>query len=418
MANKKNKKVELIAPAGSWECLNAAIKAGADSVYFGIEEMNMRARSAKNFSLSEINKIASLCHKNNVKCYLALNILLYDKDIGRMKKICDASKKAKIDAVIATDITAIEYARSIGLNVHISTQANVSNFEAVKFYSRYSDMVVLARELGLDEITSIIKRIEKEKVKGPSGELVKVEIFAHGALCVSIAGKCHMSLSTYNHSANRGDCLQPCRRSYRVIDEETGDELIIDNKFVMSPKDLCTIGFIDKILDSGVKALKIEGRGRSEDYVYTVVKAYGEAINSYYTRDYTKEKINEWTKQLESVFNRGFWHGGYYLGNKLGEWSGTFGSKATKKKEFVGLVQNYYPKKNVASVLMQSSGIKCSDELAITGPTTGIVNFSVNEMYVNDKILKKSSKGDLITIKVPEKVRKNDKVYVLAGGRN
>ena len=407
-------KPELMAPAGSWESLMAAIKARADSVYFGVEELNMRARSAQNFSINDIKKIVSVCRKNKIKTYLALNIIFYDDEIEEMKKICNAAKKAGIDAVIASDISAIQYANLIGLRVNISTQANVSNFEAVKFYSKFADAVVLARELEIDKIKSIIDRIKAERLEGPNGKLMRVEIFAHGALCVSIAGKCYMSLSLYNHSANRGDCLQPCRRAYHVIDEETGNELKIDNKFVMSPKDLCTIGFLDKIIESGVNILKIEGRGRSPDYVYTVAKAYKDAIESYFKGEYTKEKIKAWTDELDTVFNRGFWQGGYYLGKKLGEWSGSFGSKSSKRKELIGIVANYFLKNKVALIEMKSGSLMVGDEILITGPTTGVVKNKVEDIWIDNKPVNKSAKGDLISVKIAEKVRKNDKVYVLA----
>ena len=336
------KQIELMAPDGSWENLRAAIKAGANSIYFGVGSLNMRARSAKNFSLEELPEIVKLCNDNNVKTYLTLNIVFYDNELLEMKNICDKAKEAGITAVIAADFAAIEYASSIGLDVHISTQANISNYSAVKFYAKYADVVVLARELDLEKIKDIIKKIKEDNLLGPKGNLLRVEIFVHGALCVSISGKCYMSLGLYNHSANRGDCLQPCRRKYQVTDTETKNELVIDNNFVMSPKDLCTISFLDKILDAGVEVLKIEGRGRSPEYVYSVVKTYREAVDSYLSGNYSPEKITFWKGELETVFNRGFWEGGYYLGKKMGEWSGEYGSLATKVKENLGKVENYY----------------------------------------------------------------------------
>lgn len=404
--------VEIMAPAGSWESLSAAIKAGADSVYFGVENLNMRARAANNFKMSELKKIADLCKKHKVKSYLTLNIVLYDDEINDMKKLCDAAKKAGITAVIAADVSAIQYANSIGLEVHISTQANVSNLEAVKFYAKYADVIVLARELTLDKIKNIIEEIKKQKIKGPKGELIRIELFVHGAMCVSISGKCYMSLALFNHSANRGDCSQPCRRKYDVKDD-AGNELQIDNHFVMSPKDICTINFIDKLLDAGAKVLKIEGRGRSPDYVYTVVKAYKEAVTLYGKGKYDEKEQKRLLEKLESVFNRGFWHGGYYLGKKLGDWAGTAGSKTTKTKYFLGQVQNYYAKSKVFSLFIETNEVNIGDEIIITGPTTGVVELKVEKIVLNEKEIKNASKGKLITIPCLEKVRKNDKVYVL-----
>lgn len=402
---------EIMAPAGSWESLRAAIKTGADSVYFGVEKLNMRARAANNFTLDDLPKIVKVCNK--VKTYLTLNIVLYDDEMDEMKKLCDAAKKNGVTAVIASDIAAIQYANSIGLEVHISTQSNVSNIEAVKFFSKFADVIVLARELTLEKIKNIIKEIKKQKITGPSNKLIRIELFVHGALCVSVSGKCYMSLAQYNHSANRGDCLQPCRRKYRVFDEETGNELVIDNKFVMSPKDLCTIGFIDKFIEAGVEVFKIEGRGRSPDYVYTVVKVYREAVDSIFEKKYTKKKISAWTKQLETVFNRGFWHGGYYLGHKMDEWAGIHGSKATKKKSYVGFVKNYYDKRKVAAIQIETGEINVKCEMIIIGATTGLVKFRATEIWLGTNKISKAIKGKLITIKISEKVRQNDKVYVL-----
>lgn len=407
------KSAEIMSPVGNYEMLAAAIKAGADSVYFGVENLNMRAHSANNFKIADIKKVADICKKNNVKSYLTLNTIMYDEDLEQVKKICDAAKAAKISAIIASDAAAISYVKSVGLEIHLSTQVNISNIEAVKFYSKYADVIVLARELTLKQIKEIIDKIRKEKIKGPNGELIKIELFAHGALCMSIAGKCYMSLGVYNSAANRGACFQNCRRAYRVIDEETGDELKIDNKYVMSPKDLCTIGFLDKIISAGVEILKLEGRGRSADYVYTVTKAYKEAVESISEGTYTKEKIANWTKELESVYNRGFWHGGYYLGKQLGEWAGVYGSKATKEKIFVGVAENYFAKNNIGHFKIQTGEIKIGDELMITGPTTGVLKFKLESMQVNDKSVKSAKKGDDVTIPVPEKIRKNDKLLVI-----
>lgn len=405
--------IEIMAPAGSYEALQAAIKAGANSVYFGIEQLNMRARAANNFTVEDLKKIVEICQKNNIKTYLTLNTIMYDHDLKLMKKICDTAKESGVTAVICSDIAAISYSNSIGLEVHISTQTNVSNIEAVKFYAKFAEVVVLARELTIQQIKSIIETVKKEDIRGPSGNQVQIEIFVHGALCVAISGKCYMSLAIYNSSANRGACLQNCRREYRVIDEETGDELKIDNKYIMSPKDLCTISFIDKILDTGVEVLKIEGRGRSPEYVYTTVKAYREAVDSYLDGTYTPEKIKNWIEELESVFNRGFWHGGYYLGKELGEWSGTYGSRATKEKNYIGKVKNYYNNALVGLFHLETGEIKIGDEILITGPTTGIVQTKVKEIFIDEKEVTIANKGDLITIPIGEKIRPNDKLFVM-----
>lgn len=406
-------KIEIMAPAGYYDSLIAAIKAKADSVYFGIEHLNMRANSANNFKLKDLNKVVSICKRNNVKCYLTLNTIIYNEDLSLIRKICDKAKKANIDAIIASDISVINYANSIGLRVHCSTQLNISNIDAVKFYSKFADAIVLARELTLDQIKKICKEIKKQNLKGPGGDLVKIEIFAHGALCVSIAGKCYMSLAAYNSSANRGSCFQNCRRSYRVIDEETGNELVLENKYVMSPKDLCTISFLDKIINSGVSILKIEGRSRGPEYVYTTTKVYKEAVQSYYNKSYSKEKVLVWIKELESVFNRGFWQGGYYLGNKLGEWSNYSGNKSTKEKYFLGIIENYFSKPKIAQILLNAGSININDDLLITGPTTGIVKTKVTNIVYKDKIVSNAKKGESITIPIEEKVRRNDKVFLL-----
>ncbi len=405
--------IELMAPAGSYESLMAAIKAGADSIYFGVEQLNMRSRSANNFTLEDLKKIATICKKNKIKSYLTLNTIVYDYDFNLMKKICDSAKKSRISAVIACDMAVINYARSINLVVNMSTQTNISNIEAVKFYSQFADVIVLARELNLGQIRNICKEINEQKIKGPSGELVKVEIFIHGALCVAVSGKCYMSLATYNASANRGACLQNCRRSYKLIDDETGDELKVENKYIMSPKDLCTIGFMDKILESGVSVLKIEGRARKEDYVYTVVRVYREAIDSYFNGEYTKEKIKEWNKRLEAVYNRGFWQGGYYLGKKLGEWSGGYGSQAKEEKTFIGQAKNYFKKSKIAVFDLISDSLKVGDKILITGSTTGVIESNVESIYVDDKAVIIAKKGDEISILIKERVRKKDKLYVI-----
>ena len=405
--------IELMSPVGSYESLAAAIQAKADSIYFGVGELNMRSRAAYNFTVKDLKKIADICKKNNIKSYLTLNVVVYDNEFKAIKKLCDAAKKAKISAVIASDLAVIQYANKIKLPVHISTQANVSNIEAVKFFSKYAGVIVLARELTLEQIRNIAKEIKKQNMRGPNKQLVKIELFIHGAMCVSISGKCQMSLALYNEPANRGKCLQACRRAYRVIDEETGDELVIDNKYVMSPKDLCTIGFIDKLIEAGVSVFKIEGRGRSPEYVYTVTKVYKEAVESYFNGSYTKTKIKHWTAELEKVFNRGFWQGGYYLGKKLGEWSGTYGSKAAKEKVYIGLIENYFPKPNAAQIKIESGKLDINDDILIIGPTTGVLQFKLESLFVKEKHSKTGKKGEDVTIRVPNKVRKNDKLYIV-----
>lgn len=407
------KQVEIMSPAGSFESLRAALDAGPDSVYFGVEQLNMRARAANNFSVEDLPRIVELCKKRKVRTYLTVNTILYDHDIELMRKICNAAKTAGVSAVIASDIAAISYAHSIGLEVHISTQANISNIEAVKFYAQFADVVVLARELTLKQIEKICQQIRKNKICGPSGRLVEVEIFAHGALCVAISGKCYMSLATYNSSANRGACLQNCRHSYRVIDEETGDELVIDNKYIMSPKDLCTVGFIDKILAAGINVLKLEGRGRSADYVYTVTRVYREAADAVLTGKYTKAMVENWQRDLAGVFNRGFWKGGYYLGKKLGEWSGTYGSKSSKEKVYIGKARKYFPKAHIGEFVIETGELNKGENVIITGPNTGILYAQVKSLYVDDRPSDRAVRGDIITFPVDKRVRKNDKIFII-----
>lgn len=406
-------KIEIMSPAGSFAALNTAIKAGADSVYFGVEQLNMRAKSTNNFKVTDLPEIVRICKENKVKSYLTINTILYDHDLNLMKKICDTAKAAGITAVIACDLAVLQYASSIGLEIHISTQQNVSNIEAVKFFAKYADVVVLARELMLSQIKSIVEDIKKENITGPKGNLVQIEVFAHGALCVAISGKCYMSLATRNASANRGACTQTCRHAYRVTDEETGEELVIDNKYVMSPKDLCTIGFLDQILDSGVSVLKLEGRGRSPDYVHTVTKCYREAADAVAAGTYTQEKINSWIKELESVYNRGLWQGGYYLGKELGEWSGTYGSKATKENEYIGSITNFFRKNNIGELTLETGELKIGDEVLITGDTTGVLKMKLESMFVNDKPAQTAKKGDVMTFPVSERIRKTDKLFVV-----
>lgn len=405
-------KFELLAPAGNFACLSAAINASTKSVYFGIENLNMRSHATNNFEIKDLKEIGKVCQEKGVKSYLTLNTVMYDDDLSKMKEICDEAKKASIDAIIASDMAAIQYANSIGLKVHISTQLNVSNIEAVKFYAKFAEVIVLARELNLKQISSICKAIKEENIKSPSGKDLRIEIFIHGALCVAVSGKCYMSLSQYNKSANRGECLQACRRKYRVFEEETNKELIIDNKYIMSPKDLCTISVLDQIVASGACVFKIEGRARPPEYVETVVRCYKEALMSIEEKTYSKEKIESWIAQLSSVFNRGFWHGGYYLGNDLGEWTNSYGSLASKKKTYVGKATNYFSNLKVAEFLIQSGSLKIGDEILIIGNSTGVIKSKITNLRT-DKDTEVAVKGELVAFLVDEKVRKNDQLYIL-----
>ncbi len=402
-----------MAPAGSYESLMAAIKAGASSIYFGVGKLNMRSKSA-NFQEEDLEKVAKICRENNVKSYLTLNTIMYDEDLENARKSCDLAKDKGVSAIIACDPSVIEYANSIGLEVHMSTQTNISNMESVKFYSKYADVIVLARELTLEQVKNICFRIKDEEIKGPKGELIQIEVFIHGAMCVAISGKCYMSLAQYNSSANRGQCLQTCRRAYKVIDEETNDELVVDNKYIMSPKDMCTIKMLDKLVDAGVSVLKIEGRARGPEYVYTVVKQYKEAIDKIAKGEFDKEYADKAELKLKEVFNRGFWENGYYLGKKLGEWSGVYGSKATTRKVQVGKVVNFFRKSMVAEVIIESNEINKGDRITITGPTTGIV-YEDLDVILDDKDEKVDNvvKGQTATIKLKEIVRVNDKLFVI-----
>ncbi|NGX63056.1 MAG: putative protease YdcP [Candidatus Anoxychlamydiales bacterium] len=405
-------KPKMLAPIRYFDSLHAAIDAKADSIYFGIDKLNMRRLASHNFTIDDLEKIAKICSDSGIDSYLTLNAIIYDEEIDELHKIIDAAKKSDISAIIAHDIATISYARKIGMKIHISTQANVSNIEAVRFYSKFTDVIVLARELKLEQIENIVKTIEKENIKGPSGELVKIEIFVHGALCSAISGKCFMSLDKYNKSANRGECLQSCRRRYRVIEEETGKELIIDNNYIMSSKDLCTISHIDKLINAGVKIFKIEGRARSAEYVSTTVKCYKEAVDSVYEKTYSKEKIDYWIKELSKVYNRGFWHGGYYLGDQIDIWSSSHGSVATEKKTYIGKATNYFSKISVGEFLLHSHQIKTGDEILIIGPTTGVIKTKVKSLYT-DKEVDIAMKGEKIALKLDKKVRKNDKLYLV-----
>lgn len=403
-------KMELMAPAGNFESLQAALDNGADSIYFGVDQLNMRARASINFTLDDLPDIASRCKTKNVKTYLTLNTIIYDHDLSLIKTLLSKANKAGISAVIASDQAVIASAREIGIAVHISTQLNVTNIETVKFYSLFAETMVLSRELSLRQIKKITAQIEKEQIKGPSGELVKIEIFGHGALCMAVSGKCYLSLHSDNSSANRGACKQNCRKKYTLIDQETGFEIEVDNEYMMSPKDLCTLDFLDQVMDAGIQILKIEGRGRAPEYVATVISVYREAIDALYDETFTSEKVEAWMKQLATVYNRGFWSG-YYLGQKLGEWSKTSGSQATRKKVYVGKGVHYFPKAGIAEFKIEAYDIKQGDTLLITGPSTGAKEIDLEELYVNKTSVGKATKGDSCTIKLPFRVRLSDKLY-------
>lgn len=402
--------MEITAPVGTWESLNAAIKAGADSVYFGVGVLNMRARSSVNFTLRDLVKIASICRKNGVRSYLTMNTVIYDHEVALMKRTIQSALKNGIDAIIASDQAVIQYARQIGMTVHMSTQTNITNLEAVKYWSQFADVMVTARELSLDQVATITRAIKRQKIKGPSGELVRIEVFAHGALCMAVSGKCYLSLDHYNKSANRGACYQLCRRPYQVIDRETGIELEIDNEYIMSPKDLKTIGFIDRIIGAGVSIIKIEGRGRSPEYVRTVVACYREAVDAAVSGRFTPELVEALTERLKGVYNRGFWDG-YYLGQTLGEWAEQHGSVATRSKEYVGKITNYFTRLKVAEIKMESGELKTGDHVYIQGPTTGSIELSVNEIRVDLQVVEKTAKGERCSIACDTFLRRADKVY-------
>lgn len=402
--------IELLAPAGSFESLRAAINAGADAIYFGVVGFNMRANTAKKFTLDDLREIAEICHEHNVKCYLALNTLVYDKNIEDMKAAIDAAKESGVDAIISFDVSAIEYARSQGVEVHISTQHSISNIEAVKFFAQWADRVVLARELTLEQIKQIIDEIKDQNLRGPKGRLVEIEVFIHGAMCVAVSGRCGMSLYMYNTSANCGACSQPCRRAYTVTDKTTGKQMDIDNEYVMSTQDLCTIGMIDEIMDSGVVSLKVEGRGRAPEYVDEVIRCYREAIESVKDVSYAKEKIKEWNKRLGTVYNRKMSEG-FYRGQAFRYWSEGPHSQATQKKELVGTVEHYYPKIGVAEVRVHASDIKDTDQCSIEGKVTGFMRVTPEQMMIDEHLVSYAKQGDVITFVVPSVVKKNDKLY-------
>src|ERR1035437_8689086 len=403
-------KIELLSPCGSMESLRAAIQGGCDAVYFGIEQLNMRARSSINFSLEDLKKISEISKENKIKTYITINTILYDHDLALMRAIIDKAKICGINAIIASEHAVMNYAKKTGMSIHISTQANITNIETVEFYSQFADVMVMARALTLEQVKDIVRGIKRRKIKGPSGELVRVEVFAHGALCMAVSGKCYLSLHSHFASANRGACIQNCRRSYLVTDKEDGTEFEIDNEYIMSAKDLCTIDFLDKIIDAGVSVLKIEGRGRNEDYVHTTTKCYREAIDSIHEKTFTKEKTEHWKKELATVFNRGFWEG-YYLGKKTGEWNDEYGSKATTKKIYIGKGMKYFEKIGVGEFKIESQSLEIGDEILISGPTTGIIKDHVKELRVKDKKQESVKKGDIVSLPVKSKMRSSDKLY-------
>ncbi|MDD2415763.1 MAG: U32 family peptidase [Parabacteroides sp.] len=404
------KEFEIMAPVGSYESLMAAIQGGADSIYFGIEGLNMRSRSSNNFTTEDLHKIVGICKEHGIKSYLTVNTVIYGEDLSLMRTIIDAAKDADVSAIIASDVAPMSYARSIGVEVHLSTQLNISNVEALKFYSLFADVVVLARELNLEQVSEIFKQIREQQIKGPNGELIRIEMFAHGALCMAVSGKCYLSLHEMNASANRGACMQICRRGYSVKDKESNIELDIDNQYIMSPKDLKTIHFMNKMLDAGVRVFKIEGRARGPEYVRTVVSCYKEAIQAYCNDSFTDEKVADWDERLASVFNRGFWDG-YYLGQRLGEWSSKYGSGSTKRKVYVAKGVKYFNSLGVAEFEMESGSLKVGDDILISGPTTGAVMQKIEEIRVDMKPVEETVKGERFSFKVNEKVRPSDRLY-------
>lgn len=401
---------EIMSPVGSYESLMAAIQGGADSIYFGIEGLNMRAKSSNNFTIDDLHQIAQICREHHIKSYLTVNTIIYNNDMQLMQRIIDAAKGARLSAIIAADVAALMYARSIGVEVHLSTQLNITNTESLKFYAQFADVVVLARELNLDQVAAIHRDIDEQQIKGPSGELIRIEMFAHGALCMAVSGKCYLSLHEKNLSANRGACNQICRRGYTVKDRDSEIELDIDNEYIMSPKDLKTIHFMNKMMDAGVRVFKIEGRARGPEYVRIVTECYKEAVQAYCEGNYTDEKIENWDERLATVFNRGFWDG-YYLGQRLGEWTHRYGSGATKRKVYVGKAIKYFGNLGVAEFLVETQSLKQGDELLITGPTTGALFLTADDMRVDLQTVDTVSKGEHFSIKTPEKIRPNDQLY-------
>ncbi len=409
---EKRKDYELLAPVGNYESLAAAAQGGADAIYFGVGQLNMRSRSSVNFKADDLPQIVSRAGEHGMNAYLTVNTVIYNHELIQMRKIVDLAVKHGVSAIIASDQSVLQYCNSAGARVHLSTQLNISNIETLKFYANYADVVVLARELDLQQVKEIADGIVLEEVRGPSGAPVKIELFVHGALCMAISGKCYLSLHEHNHSANRGDCFQVCRRGYTVTDKDRDIELDIDNEYIMSPKDLKTIHFLNKLLDAGVRVLKIEGRARSAEYVKTVTSCYNEAIHAWADGSFSKEKITGWDTRLSAVFNRGFWNG-YYLGQRLGEWSEEYGSKATRKKVYLGKGTNYFDRIGVAEVLIESGSMEVGDEILITGPTTGVIETTVKELRVNELNCNTASKGERCSFPVEQVVRRSDKVYKL-----
>ena len=406
----KREDLEIMAPVGSYDSLTAAIQGGANSIYFGVEQLNMRARSSNNFTLEDLKQITEICDSNNIKSYLTVNTIIYDSEIELMHKVVDAAKNSSVTAIIASDQAVINYAFQQGVEIHISTQLNLTNTETVKFYAKYADVMVTARELSLEQVKVITDNIKKEDIRGPKGELIRIEIFVHGALCMAVSGKCYLSLHEKNSSANRGACMQTCRKAYTVTEKETGNELEIDNEYIMSPKDLKTIHFLNKILDAGVRVLKIEGRARPAEYVRTVCESYNDAIDAYLENSFTKDKIDEWDAKLSTVFNRGFWNG-YYLGERLGEWSEKYGSRATKRKMIIGKAMNYFSKIQVAEFKLEAGELQVGDDILITGPTTGAISVTIEEIRVDLKKVEVAKKGDHFSIKIDQVIRRSDKLY-------
>jgi putative protease len=410
MATEQAQQFEVMAPAGSYESLMAAIQGGADSVYFGIEGLNMRARSSSNFTADDLRRIVSICREHETKSYLTVNTVIYDEDIPLMQKIVDAAKETGVSAIIAADVAAMSYANRIGQEVHLSTQLNISNLEALKFYARFATVAVLARELNLEQVQVIHKAIREQQIKGPDGNLIRIEMFCHGALCMAISGKCHLSLHEMNASANRGNCMQICRRGFIVKDRETDIEMEIDNEYIMSPKDLKTIHFINRMADAGVRVFKIEGRARGPEYVRIVTACYREALQAWRDGVFDDDKVKVWDERLRTVFNRGFWDG-YYLGQRLGEWSSRYGSQATRRKEYVARGIDYFGRIGVAEFEMESGELNAGDEILITGPTTGALFLTADEIRVDLKPVSRTRKGERFSIKTPEKIRVSDRMY-------
>jgi putative protease len=404
--------IEIMSPVGSYESLQGAIQGGADSIYFGVGGLNMRTGSSRNFSIEDLRNIVSIAKENKVKTYLTLNTIIYDDELEYMRNVVDAAKESGVSAIIAADMSVISYARQKGVEIHLSTQCNITNIEEVRFYSAFADVIVTARELSLDKVKRITQEIERQEIKGPSGKLVQIECFVHGALCMAVSGKCYISLDNANKSANRGECLQFCRRPYKVSDMDGDTELVVDNQYIMSPKDLKTIDFLDKVLDAGVRVLKIEGRGRSAEYVKTVTRIYKEAVKAYINGEFTQENKDKWNAELSKVYNRGFWDG-YYLGQRIGEWTEKYGSQATKVKVFIGTITNYFKNINVAEVKLETEELSIGDEYIVLGPTTGVYEEKVTEIRVDLQRVDKAVKGDLFSIPTNKTLRRGDKLYKL-----